>query len=375
MELWTKTLDQMKVTATACNLLHPKRGPMFVRILIPALFLSATPALAGLEFCNKTDVTASVAIGYKGDAGWTSEGWWNVDAGECKTVVSGDLDKSHYYWRSEAKGLTWKHEKYMFCTTSDEFTIVGDEDCVARGYEREEFNEIELAGKTSYTMNLTGSSSPSSASETTSKAPQPEPVPEPKPTPVAEDAPGTYGEPYSIAGVLSHCDWYDAGMGCTVVADGWTYVASSYDHTKMSTLEFLEQMPPNSPVVIRGDMISYEGAEAIVTIREWDIGSADAYQGYRVAIQGYWTSEDDPDYQVLIHGSSYEEYYGNIPQDYAFMHFTDQCEASPGGSPAFNIVRRDGSSDVCMYLSGWTDTTLELFPAGSMKPLYFYKAN
>ena len=34
----------------------------------------------GLRLCNKTASRVGIAIGYKEDRRWTTEGWWNVDA-------------------------------------------------------------------------------------------------------------------------------------------------------------------------------------------------------------------------------------------------------------------------------------------------------
>ena len=55
-----------------------------------ALGLAGT-AEAGLEICNNTSLEQTVAIGYKGDTDWTSEGWWNIAPGACSTLVDGDL--------------------------------------------------------------------------------------------------------------------------------------------------------------------------------------------------------------------------------------------------------------------------------------------
>ena len=45
-------------------------------------FAGASPALADFKLCNNTSSRIGVAIGYKDDKGWVSEGWWNVGAAE-----------------------------------------------------------------------------------------------------------------------------------------------------------------------------------------------------------------------------------------------------------------------------------------------------
>ncbi len=103
----------------------------------------AGAAQAGLEICNDTGDKQSISIGYKGDDDWTSEGWWNVEPGECVQPVSGDLKKRYYYLRAEVDGGEFEGGNYYFCTTPTEYTIVGDTECESRGYDREDFVEID----------------------------------------------------------------------------------------------------------------------------------------------------------------------------------------------------------------------------------------
>ncbi len=105
--------------------------------LLALAFAAPLPALADVRFCNDTDAVVSVAMGYKGARDWTSEGWWNIDAGECKSITVGNGPKTHYYYRVESQEIDFDHPDYMFCTSDEEFTIVGDTDCEARGYDRE----------------------------------------------------------------------------------------------------------------------------------------------------------------------------------------------------------------------------------------------
>lgn len=354
---------------------------MKVNIALVALGLVApATAQAGLEFCNKTGSSASIAIGYNTADGWTSEGWWNIAAGACKTVISRDLDKTHYYWRAESSDLSWSHANYMFCTSDEVFTIVGDDDCGPRGYDREGFNEIETDGSSSFTMTLTNSGG---RQDNTAQGPRdpeedivyPDEEYDSAVSDVVSDPPGTHGEPYSITGILSHCDWYDAGLGCTVLADGWSYVASSYDPTPVAILEDLEALGPNVPITISGDMLSYEGTEAFVTIRDYSIGEPDRHQTTRQALQGFWTSEEDANYEILIHGSTYEEFYQQMPDMPLMMHFQTGCPDNPSDAVSFRLVSRDGDEDRCVLVSHVDGSSLELFVAGTMRPLYFQRKN
>ncbi|MGH1369953.1 MAG: DUF1036 domain-containing protein [Maritimibacter sp.] len=351
---------------------------MLARLLVPVTisllsYVAPTAALAGFEVCNETPHRATVAIGYKDDGTWTSEGWWGVDPGKCRTVVSADLNRKFMYWRATSSEMSWSHDTYMFCTDSSAFTIAGDNDCDSRGYKRVGFNEIDLGTASHYTLTLTGGTK--SDPEENIEYPEDEYDEPAAGDPGFGPEPGTYGEPYSILGVLSHCEYYDAGIGCTFVADGWSYVASTYEDTPEDVLVRLDELGLNVPISVSGDMKSYEGSEAIVTVREFSLQPADSYQIWRDSMQGFWTSDDDQNFQILVHGSTYEEYYQGAPNDLSMMHFTESCADSPGEPPAFNLVNRDGTSDVCMYISHIGNGNMELFPSGSMRPLYFTFGN
>jgi uncharacterized membrane protein len=354
------------------------------RTLFPVLlcFLPATAAQAGLEFCNNSDETVSVAIGYNDGGTWTSEGWWSAGSGECTTVVGGDLTRRYYYWRATSATHSWERDdqRYMFCTSPKAFTIAGDENCEGRGYRREPFNEIDLDGATSFTMTLNGGGGapmPGPDAPMTSTDPE-EQIEYDEPAagdPGFGAAPGTFGEPFSITGMLSHCDWYDAGLGCTVLADGWSYVATSYDNTPEDTLVALDGLGVNVPITISGDMISFEGSEALVTIRVWQQAGRDPYANVRAGLQGFWTSSDDTSYQLLIHGASFEEFSGGLPQNAYTMHFREGCPDAPGDGAAFQLIARDGREDRCAFVSGLSGGAIELFVAGTMRPLTFRREN
>jgi len=123
-----------------------------------ALFacLAATPAKADLRLCNKTPSRVGVAIGYKEQQRWTTEGWWNIPANACETLVSGTLVSRYYYVYAVDYDLggEWSG-KYMMCTRDRMFTIEGIEDCIARGFDRAGFFEVDTGEQTSWTVQLT----------------------------------------------------------------------------------------------------------------------------------------------------------------------------------------------------------------------------
>jgi uncharacterized membrane protein len=124
---------------------------------VPALMFGlAGPARADLRVCNDTDVLAGVAIGYRAQAGWVTEGWWHVESGSCKTLIEGALQSRYYYLYAEdaQRGGRWTGPVNM-CLAEREFKIVGFEDCFARGFQRAGFQEHDTGNQSSWMIQLT----------------------------------------------------------------------------------------------------------------------------------------------------------------------------------------------------------------------------
>jgi uncharacterized membrane protein len=125
-------------------------------LAISAVIVSAVPARADLRVCNESSNQVSVALGYRADKGWQSEGWWVAPATKCAVVYQGDLHSRFFYLyvADDIGGGAWDGSVYM-CTRDESFTIFGVEDCLARGYERTGFFEVDTQNRTDWTLQLT----------------------------------------------------------------------------------------------------------------------------------------------------------------------------------------------------------------------------
>jgi len=128
------------------------------RAAVPALLLAISTQAAKADFrlCNNTGSRVGVAIGYKDNEGWTTEGWWNVPARSCETLLRGALVARYYYIYAVDydRGGEWSGKAYM-CSREKEFTIRGTENCLARGYDRTGFFEVDTSEQRSWTVQLT----------------------------------------------------------------------------------------------------------------------------------------------------------------------------------------------------------------------------
>ncbi len=136
----------------------------YTRYLLPLLgsllllAASTIPARADLRVCNQIGKPVSVALGYRANGGWQSEGWWVIAPDACTTVFQGDLNARFYYLfaADDISGGSWDGSVLM-CTRDETFTIFGVEDCLARGYERTGFFEIDTESRSNWTLQLTES--------------------------------------------------------------------------------------------------------------------------------------------------------------------------------------------------------------------------
>ncbi len=129
------------------------------RAAVPAALLlmaSMYPAKADFRLCNNTGSRVGVSIGYKDNEGWTTEGWWNVSSRSCETLLRGALVARYYYIYAVDydRGGEWSGKAYM-CSREKEFTIRGTDNCLARGYDRTGFFEVDTGEQRSWTVQLT----------------------------------------------------------------------------------------------------------------------------------------------------------------------------------------------------------------------------
>ncbi|MEO9231408.1 MAG: DUF1036 domain-containing protein [Devosia sp.] len=142
--------------------------------VVVMLFLNISPARADLRVCNQSSNQVSVALGYRADKGWQSEGWWVAAPAKCAVVYQGDLHSRFFYLyvADDIGGGAWNGTNFL-CTRDESFTIFGVEDCLARGYERTGFFEVDTQNKTNWTLKLTDA-----PALPPSEAPPPGPIPD-----------------------------------------------------------------------------------------------------------------------------------------------------------------------------------------------------
>jgi len=313
-------------------------------------------AHAGLEICNKTNEVQSIAIGYKGDTDWTSEGWWNIKPDDCATLVGGDLTKRYYYYHADSKGDRFRGQDFIFCTRQDEFTIVGDTDCDNRGYLRAEFREIDTGETaTSFTLTLVAQPGSDDGGSDAGANPESEGVAvedgdvgtqnvsetlvEPS-VEIDETAlltglpPGRSGEPFEQRALFQGCEIEDGRAYCGFHASGLKLRAYYKGPTPKELMYALEEMPMNTPVMVEGDRVDKNRLHAAVVLRAVKPRAGDdKLAKLRSTLQGDWAVASDRKSVISIHGSEiYVRYNGDFRQT-RFLQLSEDCEGLRGAGP------------------------------------------
>ncbi len=133
--------------------------PLLIAGALFSPMLAASAAHAEFRVCNGTQNLVGVAVGYRAEEGWITEGWWQVPAGTCATLIEGELQSRYYYLYAEdaARDGRWTGDINM-CVAENEFKIVGVKDCFARGYQQMGFKEYDTGRQGSWMVQLSDTS-------------------------------------------------------------------------------------------------------------------------------------------------------------------------------------------------------------------------
>ncbi len=130
--------------------------PAGVAAFAAAVLLGGAPsASADLKLCNTTGSRIGVALGYQDRNGWATEGWWNISAQSCETLLKGAVPSRFIYVHAVDydRGGEWAGTNFM-CTQDKSFAIRGEQDCQNRGFRRAGFFEVDTGEARDWTIRL-----------------------------------------------------------------------------------------------------------------------------------------------------------------------------------------------------------------------------
>ena len=348
----------------------------------------ASHAHAGLEVCNQTDGAQSIAIGYKGENDWTSEGWWNVEPGDCATLVGGDLTKRYYYYHAVSRAGQFRGQDYIFCTQGQAFLIEGDTDCTKRGFEETDFREIDT-GETakSFTLTLVANSSSGSDAGAASGKPSGEGntqsvnvVPDEPDVAVSQtnlqsDLPaGRHGEAFDTSALFQGCEIEDGREICAFHAGGIKLKTFYRGPTPDDMLYALESMALNTPVKLAGDMVEARGLQQAVVLRSVRAQpGADKHAIPRRQMQGRWLSRSDSKSEINIRGSEIYVRYEGSYRSSRYMQLADRCDGLRGAGPVLIQTSLRDREPTCYRIKTLNATAMELEPVKGGSAIRFLR--
>jgi len=132
-----------------------RRALLSALALAAPLVFAAAPATAAFNLCNKSNLTARVALGRFDGRHWTSEGWWTIRPKSCAGLLTGPLDSRYYYLYATDGGAGIWDGKTHFCVAPDaKFKAPGRGGCGARGLDRRGFFEVDTGKFADWTQSL-----------------------------------------------------------------------------------------------------------------------------------------------------------------------------------------------------------------------------
>ncbi|MFT6647027.1 DUF1036 domain-containing protein [Pseudophaeobacter arcticus] len=316
---------------------------MISSALVFLLWGVVCPAWAELRICNDTDLPHDVAVGYKQDGRWVSEGWWTVQPAACVTPISRDLQYRFYYFHARNPERTFRHDRLSFCTQPGLFTIGGDNDCETRGYDKTYFAKIDTGlGNKSFRQNLSSHS---------------EPWREP-----THLEPGTWGVPFTGEAVFLDCSlMFQGGLQfCRFIGSGRVFTVVEDSRTPPEVFAALRRMTRATPVQIEGDWVGlYEDSVEMVLRSAKERAPSDEDRVLNL-LQGDWYSEIDNNDQFTILGSERQNRYGGASTSVEYLSVMPFCGEFDGLGPFLYAWDSQGGTGLCYEIKEVTESVLDL---------------
>jgi uncharacterized membrane protein len=112
-------------------------------------------ARAEFRVCNKTKYLMNVAVGYRGDTDFQTEGWWSLTAASCVSPIKQPLaNRFIYLYATDLAGNEVLQGTVSMCVDKRRFLVNGITDCWRRGLRAVNFAEIDTLSEATWTTFL-----------------------------------------------------------------------------------------------------------------------------------------------------------------------------------------------------------------------------
>jgi uncharacterized membrane protein len=112
------------------------------------LALSVLPARADLQLCNRTSYVLDLALGLEVKDAVATRGWFRLDPGQCRAVLTGAIEAEHIYVHARALPVYGSSPMPQtghadFCIADKNFVIAGAKTCPRGGERLARFTAVE----------------------------------------------------------------------------------------------------------------------------------------------------------------------------------------------------------------------------------------
>jgi len=171
-------------------------------------------------------------------------------------------------------------------------------------------------------------------------------------------APGKYGEPFVVQGLVQGCMAEEEGEFCVVNAEGWRWIIDATGPTPPELYRLLTVLPVNAPVGMTGDMIEMGDVTVVTAVSDLTAGR-DPHARLRALMQGAWTFGSGEQI-VQIDGSEWSQTVDGELQSVSLLQLRDDCgdgEAQTGTVITLAMMGGDPEQVRCY---GVLEATLDL---------------
>jgi uncharacterized membrane protein len=305
------------------------------------------PVWAGLEICNDTDIPHDIAVGYKQDGHWVSEGWWSLDPSACVTAIEGDLNYRFYYYHARGAGQNFLHDQLSFCTLQGVFSITGDNDCNLRGYDKTYFAKIDTGrGSRNFSQQLSKHSRLSNTNR----------------DPNSGFAPGTWGTPYVGAAVFHECSQMFRGgvQYCRFVGAGRVFTVFEDNRTPSEVFAGLRRLTKGAPVLLEGDWAGLYELSVELVLRSAAERAPSDEDRLLGQLQGSWAAAQDNKDHFTIRGSVRQNQYAGLPTSQEYLSVMPFCGEDEGSRFYLYAWDIEGGTGLCYEIKDVTESVLDL---------------
>ncbi len=117
------------------------------------ILFSPTQSAAQFAVCNQTLNVLNIAVGRYAYENFTTSGWWTVGPNRCANVIDRVLDVRYVYvFAQDVFGKEIMRGATPMCIDTKRFDIVGEEDCLLRGYLEARFHEVDTFKSERWTL-------------------------------------------------------------------------------------------------------------------------------------------------------------------------------------------------------------------------------